>query len=334
MLTMHNRDIVLECRHLCKTIEGKKILHDVDFQLVRGSFLGLVGPSGSGKSTLLRAILGTHPACCGEVALHFGNGNGTTQIITNPNRHIGIVYQRYSLFDWLTARENVAFGPMLDLTSIPFRIFRPFAWRRMRKEHLKEAGELLEKLRLDKRAIDSLPAQLSGGMRQRVAIGQALTNKPLLLLLDEPFGALDEDTREGMQRIMLRLYAENIEAIDRGEEPPYTVILVTHELNEALLICDRVVALSQYWNWHEQGFDQCPGATIVYDKTTPVFQLEAERDFSIFASQRDEIRRVGFDPSTITRVDQFRQFWTQIQNGQGRRVLSNCNSAPKADASA
>ena len=181
-------DIVLECRNVSHWFGDKKVLYDVNVKVARGEIVGLVGPSGCGKSTLLRAILGTHPPCEGQVLV-----NGKP--IAGPGRDRGIVYQRYSLFPFLTAEANVAFGLMLDQTTLPSRIFLFWKWWRLRKKHLAQAAELLESLKLG----DSLrhhPSEMSGGMLQRVAIAQALIMKPEILLLDEPFGALDEATRE------------------------------------------------------------------------------------------------------------------------------------------
>ncbi|MAT72680.1 MAG: hypothetical protein CMJ58_24640 [Planctomycetaceae bacterium] len=114
-------------------------------------------------------------------------------------------------------------------------------------------------------ARDQHPSQMSGGMRQRVAIAQALIMQPGVFLLDEPFGVLDEATREDLQLMLLQFYDENIRAREQGRVPPYTAIIVTHELNEAPFVSDRVVGLSQY---HSDGEN---GATIVYDRPAPVF---------------------------------------------------------------
>src|SRR3972149_3081664 len=159
---------------------------------------------------MLRAIGATHPPCRGLVAV-FPAGGGPEIIVKGPGRDRGIVYQQYTLFPFLTAQENVAMGLMLDQTSIPFRLFRPGKWRALRQAHLEEAAALLEKLQLGS-SIRLYPDEMSGGMRQRVAVAQALIMKPEIMLLDEPFGALDEATREELQRLLLTLYLENCEA--------------------------------------------------------------------------------------------------------------------------
>lgn len=270
-----------------------RVLHDVNLTVEQGQIVALVGPSGCGKTTLLRAITGTHPPQAGRLHMHDSSGS---RPVRGPDRDRGIVYQRYSLFPHLTALENVAFGPMLDQTTPSFRLFRRGAWRSLRKRHLEEAAALLEKMRLGA-SMDRYPRELSGGMCQRVSIAQALIMKPSILLLDEPFGALDESTREELQRILLTLYAENHDAVRAGTPPPYTILIVTHEINEAIFVSDRVVGLSQYWDWRDVGMKACPGATIVYDQPAPVFRPDHERDVSLFRDQKDEILHAVFDPA-------------------------------------
>ena len=212
-----------------------------------------------------------------------------------PGRDRGIVYQHYSLFPFLTALENVALGLKLDETSIGFRTFRWGAWRKLRKKHLKHAADFLDRVKLGD-AIHQYPHEMSGGMRQRVAIAQALVMKPEIILLDEPFGALDEATREELQKALLLLYAENQEAKKAGKAPPYTLIIVTHELNEAIYVGDRLIGLSQYWDWKTEGHTEFPGASIVYDQTSPVFEPHDTREFEVFEDQRNALRNEVFNP--------------------------------------
>ncbi len=276
-----NDQTVLQIQNVSHWFGDNKVLNQVNFEITAGEVVAIVGPSGCGKSTLLRAILGTHPPKAGQI---LADGRR----ITKPTRDVGIVYQHYSLYDFLPARENVAFGLMLDQTNMPFRLFRYPEWRRLRKEHLRGAEELLDKVQLGK-AARLYPHEMSGGMRQRVAIAQALIMEPKILLLDEPFGALDEATREELQLMLLKLYAENLEARERGQRAPYTILIVTHELNEALYVSDRILGLSQY---HEGG---AAGATIVYDRPAPVFHPNDPRDFEVFEAQKDEIRQAVFN---------------------------------------
>lgn len=306
--------IELECKEISHWFGSKRVLWDVNLQVRRGQFLSLVGPSGCGKSTLLRAIVGTHLPNRGQILVRSGGGKSEPVPVTGPGRNRGIVYQHYSLFPFLTAQQNVALGLMLDGSSIPFRIFRPFAWRRMRKQHLQLAAEFLEKLKLAD-AIGLYPHEMSGGMCQRVAIAQTLIMKPEIVLLDEPFGALDEATREELQKMLLTLYAENAKARQQGEQPPYTLMTVTHELNEAIYVGDRVIGLSQYWDWNTEGLDEHPGATIVYDKIAPVFEPHDVRDFEMFLTQREEIRHAVFDPAVCQDRNEYVTYWKDLQAG-------------------
>ncbi|MBN1902905.1 ATP-binding cassette domain-containing protein, partial [Candidatus Sumerlaeota bacterium] len=292
------------------------------FSIIRGEVVSLVGPSGCGKSTLLRAIVGTHPPRKGKVVIFSDLLDLPEMEVTQPGRDRGIVYQRYSLFPFLTAQQNVALGLMLDQTSIPFRLFHPLKWRKLRKEHLEKAADLLEKLGLAN-SIKLYPHELSGGMCQRVAIAQALIMEPEILLLDEPFGALDEATREDLQRMLLTLYLENCKALRQKKKPPYTILLVTHELNEAIFVADRVLGLSQYWNWRDKDFPIPPGATIVYDKVAPVFPPDAEKRYERFLEQREEIRKVVFNPESSLEREQFLLFWNEVRSGRGDGILKN-----------
>ena len=303
-------EIVLECRSVTHYFGENRVLYDISLQVVRGEIVSLVGPSGCGKSTLLRAILGTHPPREGEILV-----NGTP--VRGPGRDRGIVYQRYSLFPFLTAQENVALGLLLDQSSLFDRFIMYFVWRKERKRHLEEAAALLQKLGLG-HALHLYPHEMSGGMCQRVAIAQAIIMKPEILLLDEPFGALDEATREELQKMLLTLYAENREAMVNGAQPLYTIIIVTHELNEAIYVADRVAALSQYWNWREGGFESYPGATIVYDQMAPAFAPTDEIDHAQFLEQKTEIRTAAFDPNYRQERDEFNKFWGQVH---GEEVL-------------
>ncbi len=314
-----NREIVLECRNISHWFGTHRVLHDIHLKIIRGEIVSLVGPSGCGKSTLLRAIVGTHPPCQGQVLIH-ASGEREAAVVTGPGRDRGIVYQQYSLFPFLTARENVAIGLMLDQTSIPFRIFRFPQWRALRKQHLQASAELLETLKLGE-AVHLYPHQMSGGMRQRVAIAQALIMKPSILLLDEPFGALDEATREELQKMLLTLYSENCACKERGQAPPYTILIVTHELNEAIYVGDRIVGLSQYWNWRESGEKEHPGATVVYDRVAPVYLPDQTRDYESFLAQRQAIRKTAFEARFSQDKNEQVRFWEEIESGKGHGVL-------------
>jgi len=311
---------VLSVKGVNHSFGTRRILFDVSFDVVRGEIVGLVGPSGCGKSTLLRAIVGTHPPSQGDIVVYASEGNGRGERVQGPGRDRGIVYQQYSLFPFLTAQENVAFGLMLDETNIPYRCFLYPKWRKLRKAHLEMAAHFLERVELGG-AVKLYPSSMSGGMRQRVAVAQALIMKPEILLLDEPFGALDEATREELQRMLLTLYQENLQALRKGEQPPYTILIVTHEINEAIYVGDRVVGFSQQWDWKVEGFDSCPGAAVVYDKTAPVEEPGEERDYETYAQQRKEIREVVFEPKTPVDRKRSQTFWDDVRAGKAEGVL-------------
>ncbi|MBN2507169.1 MAG: ATP-binding cassette domain-containing protein [Verrucomicrobia bacterium] len=300
--------LALECRGVHHAFGPKRVLGDINLKVARGQFLSLVGPSGCGKSTLLRAIVGTHPPRRGQILLFRQGEPAGGCPVDGPGRDRGIVYQHYSLFPFLTAEQNVAVGLMLDRTTIPYRCFQWGKWRRLRREHCRQAAEVLVRLKLED-ARRLYPQEMSGGMRQRVALAQALIMKPEIILLDEPFGALDEATREDLQNMLLELYDENVRARQQGRDPAHTLIIVTHELNEAIYVGDRVVGLSQYWDWRRAGFDQFPGSTIVYDKASPVFKPDSARRFEAFARQREEIRRAVFDPNVLQERDLHVTYW-------------------------
>ena len=290
----------LDVKSVSHWFGSNKVLNDVNLQIGHGQIVSIVGPSGCGKSTLLRAILGTHPPKRGEIWTN-------EKRVKVPNRDVGIVYQHYSLYDFLTAQENVAFGLMLDETSLPWRALVPWKWWPQRKKHMQAASDYLDKVHLS-HAKKLYPHEMSGGMRQRVAIAQALIMQPAILLLDEPFGALDEATREELQLMLLELYQENMTAKKEGGQPPFTILIVTHELNEALYVADRIVGLSQY---HSDGKN---GATIVYDKQAPVFHPSDERDFQAFHRQKDELRQAVFSPENLQHHADYVSYWeTQKQ---------------------
>lgn len=290
--------IALEVRQLSHWYEQGRVLNNINLQIRAGQIVALVGPSGCGKSTLLKAILGTHPAREGEVL-------ASNQIIRRPSRDVGIVYQNYSLYEFLTAESNVAFGLKLDQTSLAYRTFMLPWWLAERKKHMAQSREYLKRVGLES-ACGHFPAELSGGMRQRVAIAQSLILKPKILLLDEPFGALDESTRENLQVMLLRFYQENLAAIREGRQPEYTILIVTHELTEAIYVADRVIGLSRF---HDEG-DK--GATIVYDRPCPVFLPDQPKDLEQLVEQREELRRAVFDSRYIKHHTKYVSFWEEL----------------------
>ncbi len=187
-------------------------LQATDLAVAENDFVTILGPSGCGKSTLLRIVAGLDRQTSGEVLLE-------GQRIAGPGAERGMVFQSYTLFPWLTVRDNVCFG--LRERGLP------------RAQQLEVAGEFLAKVGL--RGFENhFPKQLSGGMQQRVAIARALANGPRMLLMDEPFGALDHQTRELMQELLLGIW----------EAEKKTVLFITHDIDEAVFMGSRVVVMS------------------------------------------------------------------------------------------
>ena len=193
-------------------------LRDVSLKIESGELLALLGPSGSGKTTLLRIIAGLDWADAGDV--HF-NGVSAAHLDVKK-RHVGFVFQHYALFRHMTVFENVAFGLWV----------RPRKERKPEEEIKKRVGRLLEFMQINSLA-DRYPDQLSGGQRQRVALARALAIEPNVLLLDEPFGALDAKVRKTLRRWLKALH----------DELHVTSVLVTHDQDEALEVASRVVVM-------------------------------------------------------------------------------------------
>jgi NitT/TauT family transport system ATP-binding protein len=189
-------------------------LRDINLSIASGEFISLIGPSGCGKSTFLRLIGDLTTPTSGDLLI-----NGKSPHQARLDRDYGMVFQQATLLDWRTVRRNV---------ELPLEIMDFSAGER--KERAQEMLELVQLAEFE----DNYPWQLSGGMQQRVAIARALTFRPALLLMDEPFGALDEMTRELMQQEVLRIW----------EETNTTIIFVTHSIPEAAFLSSRVVVLS------------------------------------------------------------------------------------------
>lgn len=306
-------DVVLDLKGVSHNFGDNLVLHDIDLEIARGQIVALVGPSGSGKSTLLRAILGTHPPNGGTVRID-------GEFVGAPTRRSGIVYQRYTLYPFLTAVENVMFGLSLEQSG-PFSWVNFGQWRANRRRWREESMAMLERVGLAD-AANRYPAEMSGGMCQRVAIAQTMVMKPEILLLDEPFGALDEATRESLQQMLLGFYAENLEDQAAGRPPRYTIVIVTHELNEAIYVSDRVLGLSQYWDWRAEGHAAAPGATIVYDTVAPVYTVACERDFVRFADQREAVRRWVMETTTLQPRGEHVRFWEQAAAGTAEGIVA------------
>jgi NitT/TauT family transport system ATP-binding protein len=200
--------------HMYRPQRGREVLalDQVSLEVANREFVALLGPSGCGKSTLLYLIGGFLPVEKGEIHV---DGNA----VTGPGPDRGIVFQHFALFPWKTVRGNILYG--LERQGMP------------RQEREKRAMDFIELVGLTGFE-DSYPSQLSGGMRQRTAIARTLAFDPKILLMDEPFGALDAQTRELMQSELLRIW----------QRTPKTVIFVTHDVQEAVYLADRVAVMS------------------------------------------------------------------------------------------
>jgi len=253
------------------------------------------------RSSFLKGVAGMVAPKTGNITIHVGQsdkGNHEFFDILKPCRYAGVVDQAHQLFPFWTAIQNVAAGLMLDKTSIPYRIAMFPAWRKLRSEHLDEAAMWLEKVGL-KGHENKYPHQLSGGQQQRTAIAQAMITKPRILGMDEPFSALDEQNREKFQRMLLTLRAENEASEENKANPPFTMMIVTHEINEAIYVGDRVIGFSQNWGWDKSGHLICPGATVVYDKPAPVFNPYEDADYNTFKEQKVEILEQVFGKKDV-----------------------------------
>jgi ABC-type nitrate/sulfonate/bicarbonate transport system ATPase subunit len=189
-----------------------RALEPTNLSVADNDFVTILGPSGCGKSTLLRMVAGLDTPTSGRIMLD-------GKAITGPGADRGMVFQSYTLFPWLTVSENISFGLRERGVS--------------QRERTRIAGEWLEKVGLTSFA-NHFPKQLSGGMQQRTAIARALANDPKILLLDEPFGALDNQTRALMQELLLGIW----------ERERKTVIFVTHDIEEAVFLASRTVVMS------------------------------------------------------------------------------------------
>ncbi|WP_346864858.1 ABC transporter ATP-binding protein [Methanocalculus sp. MSAO_Arc2] len=187
-------------------------LEDISIEIERGEFLCILGPSGCGKTTLLRLVAGLDRPTSGEIIVE-------GKSVTGPDPRLAMIFQEYSLYPWRTVRGNIAFGLQMRGMS--------------REERDERVNHFIQLVGLEGFG-DSYPYELSGGMRQRVAVARALATDPAVLLMDEPFGALDAQTRNRMQKELLLIW----------EKTKKTVIFVTHSVDEAVYIADRILVLS------------------------------------------------------------------------------------------
>jgi sulfate/thiosulfate transport system ATP-binding protein len=223
-------------QHLTKSFGAQRVVDDVSFEAAEGEFVALLGPSGGGKSTVLRMVAGLETPDSGNVLIRGEDATSTAV----QKRGLGFVFQHYALFKHLTVRDNIGFGLEIRKTE--------------KAEVRRRVDELLELVQLGGFG-DRFPAQLSGGQRQRVALARALAPRPHILLLDEPFGALDAKVR-----VELRAWLRKL-----SREQKITCVFVTHDQEEALELADRVVII------HKGKVEQIGRPEEVYDQPATPF---------------------------------------------------------------
>ncbi|EMO7189426.1 ABC transporter ATP-binding protein [Pluralibacter gergoviae] len=231
----------IDVKNIWQEYGNHTVLERINLRVNVGEFCSLVGASGCGKSTFLRLLLGQERPTRGEIHL---DGE---PLVAEPDRSRGVVFQRYSVFPHLSVLENVVLG--LELPASPF-LGRFFGARKNAARAL--AAQMLERVGLA-HARNKYPAQLSGGMQQRLAIAQAFVMQPRVLLLDEPFGALDPGTRKDMHALLLALWRET----------QMTVFMVTHDLAEGFNLGTRLLVFDKLR--HDPQAPDAYGASITYD---------------------------------------------------------------------
>jgi len=233
--------VKLSVQGVFKTYDGLPVLERVDLDVSAGAFCTIVGASGCGKSTFLRMLLSQELPSGGRILLD------GTPLPDEPTPDRGIVFQKYSVFSHLTVAENLILANEFETAPATGRLFG-----RARKAAFDGIEDLLNRIGLAA-AADKYPAQLSGGMQQRLAIAQALVKKPRILLLDEPFGALDPGIRVDMHELLLGLW----------KELGMTIFMVTHDIHEAFKLGTRLLVFDKIR--HDPQAPQAYGATITYD---------------------------------------------------------------------
>ncbi len=252
----------IEIRNLNKRFGATVVCDDLNLDIPAGELVALLGPSGSGKTTLLRIVAGLEVPDSGHVLFHGEDATNTTV----RERNVGFVFQHYALFNHMTIFENVAFG---------LRV-RPKDKRPAQREIASKVTELLKLVQLDWVA-ERYPHQLSGGQRQRIALARALAVEPKVLLLDEPFGALDAKVRKELRRWLRRLH----------DEMHVTSVFVTHDQDEAMEVADRVVVMNHGCIEQQGTPDQ------VYDHPASPFVLQFLGDVNLFHG------RFGHGPGSV-----------------------------------
>jgi NitT/TauT family transport system ATP-binding protein len=262
--------------NLEKSFGDVRVLERVYLSAEHGEFLSLVGASGCGKSTFLRILLGQDQASAGVVVI------GDAPIVPEPTPERGIVFQRYSVFPHLTALQNLLLVVDFRSGGVAGRVFGG-----RRKAARAEAEAMLERVGLS-HARDLYPASLSGGMQQRLAIAQTLLGRPKVLLLDEPFGALDPGIRVEMHQLLNEIWTEH----------GMTVVMVTHDIGEAFKLGTRVLVFDKVR--HDPQFPSAYGATITYDlkldRKNRAWEKDAARLAALVGTTRSESTRAATAP--------------------------------------
>jgi sulfate transport system ATP-binding protein len=297
--------MAIEARHINKAFGATPVLHDVSVEVASGSLTALLGPSGGGKSTLLRVIAGLEQPDSGTVLI---SSNDVTRLAPQ-RRNVGFVFQHYAAFKHMTVFDNIAFGLQIR--------------RRPKGEIHKRVHELLELVHLDQFA-KRYPAQLSGGQRQRMALARALAVEPEVLLLDEPFGALDAQVRKELRAWLRRLH----------DEVHVTTVFVTHDQEEAIEVADTIVVLAggrveQSGRPHEV-YDN-PANQFVMRFLGPVTELDGRlvrpHDIELTAEPEpgsteatvERVVRLGFEVRVEMRLGD-QDAWAQVTRGSAERL--------------
>jgi NitT/TauT family transport system ATP-binding protein len=257
----------VQLRNVWKEYGDHVVLERLNLRVEAGEFCTIVGASGCGKTTFLRMLLGEEAPTRGEIRL---DGE---PLAAEPGPDRGIVFQRYSVFPHLTVLKNVMLGLELRGAALTGHLFG--AARRQARD---QASEMLAAVGLEQ-ARDKYPAQLSGGMQQRLALAQSLVMHPRILLLDEPFGALDPGIRADMHRLVLDLWARH----------NLTVFMITHDLKEGFYLGTRLLVFDRVR--HDPQAPHAYGATITYD--LPVGQT----DRGLYEAIREDVRKSEADPA-------------------------------------
>jgi sulfate transport system ATP-binding protein len=298
--------VAIEARNITKCFGDFTALDDVSVEVESGSLTALLGPSGSGKSTLLRVIAGLEQPDQGEV---FISGEEATGVLPQK-RGVGFVFQHYAAFKHMTVWDNVAFGLAVR--------------KRPKSEIQQRVGELLELVQLNGLA-KRYPAQLSGGQRQRMALARALAVEPKVLLLDEPFGALDARVRKELRAWLRRLH----------DEVHVTTIFVTHDQEEAMDLADQIVLMNQ------GRVEQVGGAQDLYERPANEFvmtfigpvssfgdelvrphDIEVSREPNGTAEQAtvERVVHLGFEVRADLALDDGREVWVQMTRNEAESL--------------